>query len=223
MNFNEYLDEDMLSIQLAHRLAGALNTALETQDRAFLVVPGGTTPGPVFDILCATRLDWSRVDVALSDERWRPEEHIRSNTKLLRERLFVERAAKATHVPLYRRAETPEEVIDDLAAGIEARLPIDVLLLGMGTDMHTASLFPSGDRIEEALSRDAPVLVPMRAEGEPEPRITMSARVLNDAMSKHLVIMGDAKRGALDRARSMTPMQAPVAAVLDDIEVHWAP
>ena len=126
-------------------------------------------------------------------------------------------------MPLYRRAETPEEVIDDLAAGIEARLPIDVLLLGMGTDMHTASLFPGGDRIEEALSRDAPVLVPMRAEGEPEPRITMSARVLNDAMSKHLVIMGDAKRGALDRARSMTPLQAPVAAVLDDIEVHWAP
>ena len=73
------------------------------------------------------------------------------------------------------------------------------------------------------MGRDAPVLVPMRAEGEPEPRITMSARVLNDAMSKHLVITGDAKRGALERARSMTPMQAPVAAVLDDIEVHWAP
>ena len=76
--------------------------------------------------------------------------------------------------------------------------------------------------LEQGLSRDAPILVPMRGGGAPEPRITLSARVLNDALSKHLVITGSAKRAALERARGLSPMDAPVAAVLHDMTVHWA-
>ncbi|QYX55238.1 6-phosphogluconolactonase [Roseovarius sp. SCSIO 43702] len=222
MNLIEHTDSEMMALAVANRLAGDLNTALETRDRALLVVPGGSTPGPIFDVLCAARLDWGRVVVTLSDERWRPEAHIRSNTRLIRERLLVERAAEAEFVPLYKRTETPEEAIEELAAGLEPHLPVSVLLLGMGADMHTASLFPKGDRIEEAMGRDAPILVPMRVEGEPEPRVTLSARVLNDAMCKHLVITGDAKRGALMRAQASSPLQAPIAAFLEDMDVHWA-
>lgn len=222
MNIIDYADQEMLAINVANILAGKLNTTLDHEDRALLVVPGGTTPGPIFDDLCDADLDWSRVDVMLSDERWVPEVHVRSNTRLIRERLLTGRAAKARYLPLYAKAETPEKVLPELEANITPDLPISVLLLGMGADMHTASMFPGADRLAEALRRDAPILVPMRGGGAPEPRITLSARVLNEAMSKHLVITGQQKRAALERARGLPHEEAPVAAVLSDLTVHWA-
>jgi 6-phosphogluconolactonase len=223
MNIIDYPDADMLAIGLADTLASALRTALANEDRVLFVVPGGTTPGPVFDALCDTSLDWDRVDVLLSDERWRPEVHVRSNTRLLRERLLTGRAAAARYLPLYAKAAEPEEVLAELESNISPALPIDVCLLGMGEDMHTASLFPGADNLEAALERRAPILVPMRVDGAEEPRVTLSARVLNGAVAKHLVITGDKKRRAVERARHMRPEEAPVAAVLDDMTVHWAP
>ena len=101
MSLLEYPDRDMLAIDLANQLAGDLVAALEHKERALLVVPGGTTPGPIFDDLCAADLDWARVDVALSDERWVPESSDRSNTRLLRERLLTDRAAAARLLPMY--------------------------------------------------------------------------------------------------------------------------
>ncbi|MGY3437240.1 MULTISPECIES: 6-phosphogluconolactonase [unclassified Marinovum] len=223
MEFIDYPDREMLIIDLANKLAGELRAALDHEERVLMAVPGGTTPGPIFDDLCAADLDWSRVDVMLTDERWVPEDSERSNTRLLRQRLLVDRAAAATYVPLYLPAEQPEERLAELEANLTSRLPIQVLLLGMGADMHTASLFPGADRLDDALDPKAPVLMPMRAPGAPEPRITVTAHVLDDAMSKHIVIFGDDKREALERARQLTPKDAPVAAVLSQAQVHWAP
>ena len=184
-------------------------------------MPGGTTPGPIFDSLCGTMLDWSRVDVMLTDERWVPEDSDRSNTALLRQRLLTDRAAAATYVPLYADTAEPEESLAALSEAVTAALPLTVCLLGMGADMHTASLFPGADRLEEALTTSDP-LVAMRAPGAPEPRITLSASVLRGAMSRHIVITGPEKREALERARSLPPEEAPVAAVLKGSVVHWA-
>ena len=222
MNFIEYADQEMLAIDLANIIAGELTATLEHEDRALLVVPGGTTPAPVFDDLCDADLDWSRVDVMLSDERWVPEVHVRSNTRMIRERLLTGRAAKARYLPLFAKAESPEAVLPELESNITPNLPISVLLLGMGDDMHTASLFPGADALGDALKHDAPVLVPMRGGGAPEPRVTLSARVLNGALAKHLVITGQKKRAALERARGLPVTEAPVAAVLADMSVHWA-
>ncbi|NVO27920.1 6-phosphogluconolactonase [Donghicola sp. C2-DW-16] len=221
MTFNEYPDREMMMIDLANTIAGELGEALRTGDRASLCVPGGTTPGPIFDALNEVALDWDRVDVLLNDERWVPEDHDRSNTRLLRQRLLINKAAAAKYVPLYAPTETPEASMEALAAGIEPSLPLSVCLLGMGADMHTASLFPGADRLEEALSDDAPILLPMRAPGAPEPRITLSARVLRDATNLHIVITGAEKREALERARTLEPFDAPVAAVLDRAVIHW--
>ncbi|OUS20941.1 6-phosphogluconolactonase [Litorivita pollutaquae] len=223
MNFKKYSDDEMMMIDLAQNLAGELRQALKQRERVLLVVPGGTTPGPVFDALSSVDLDWGRVDVMLSDERWVPEVHLRSNTRLLRERLLVGRAAAARYIPLYARADTPEEVLPQIEAGIAPALPISVLLLGMGADMHTASIFPEADLLEEALRSDAPILLPMRAPGAMEPRITLSARVLSEAMNIHIVITGSQKRAAIERAAKMRPQDAPVAAILDGATVHWAP
>ncbi|WP_397541467.1 6-phosphogluconolactonase [Roseovarius salis] len=223
MNFIDYADSDLMAVHLANTLAGELTAALEHKERALFVVPGGTTPGMVFDSLCDADLDWSRVDVLLSDERWLPEVHVRSNTRLVRERLLTGRAARARFLPLYAGPEPPEQVLAELESNIAPALPIDVCLLGMGTDMHTASLFPGADNLEAALDPQAPVLMPMRAAEAPEPRITLTARVLAGALALHVVITGAAKRAALERARSLEPATAPVAAVLDEATVHWAP
>ncbi len=223
MNLVEYPDREMMMIEVANELAGQLGAVLRQGDAALFVVPGGTTPGPIFDSISGVDLHWDRVHVMLSDERWVPESSERSNTRLLRDRLLVDRAATAKLLPLYADAATPEERIEELSAGIEPHLPIDVLLLGMGADMHTASLFPGADRLAEAMADDAPILVPMRAPGAPEPRVTLSAPVLAGAIQKHVVITGKEKRDALRTARNLgDPMQAPIAAVLSGATVHWA-
>jgi 6-phosphogluconolactonase len=222
MRVIEYPDRDLLMLSLANALAGDLGGFLRRDGHASLCVPGGTTPGPVFDILSGVDLDWANVAVFLNDERWVPGDSPRSNTRLLRERLLVGRAAAARLVPLYAEAERPEDRLDALAAGIAPHLPISVLLLGMGADMHTASLFAGADRLAEALSDQAPILMALRAGAAAEPRITLTAPVLKGAMTTHILIMGPEKRAALDRAQGLTLPEAPVRAVLAHATVHWA-
>lgn len=222
MKFIEYPDRDLMMIDLADRLSSELKNTLLTQERATLCVPGGTTPGPAFESLSAAKLDWSRVTVLLGDERWVPQDHPRSNTRLLRKRLLVNQAASARLQSLHMDAPTPEEALEALNAQVSGVLPITVLLLGMGGDMHTASLFPGADRLEEALAEDAPAVMALRAEAASEPRMTLSARALRSALSTHILITGPEKRAALERARHLSPREAPVKAVLKDATVHWA-
>ncbi|MCB2111861.1 MAG: 6-phosphogluconolactonase, partial [Rhodobacteraceae bacterium] len=125
-------------------------------------------------------------------------------------------------VPLYAGTPDPEASLDDLCEAIRPHLPISVLLLGMGADMHTASLFPGADRLDEALSADAPILLPMRAPGAGEPRVTLTAPVLAGAMSCHILITGQEKRDAVERAEGLSAEEAPVSAVLSNATVHWA-
>ena len=223
MTLIEYPDRDMMMLDLADALATELADHLRRQDRVSFCVPGGSTPGPVFDVLSDQALDWDRVTVFLSDERWVPADNPRSNTRLIMERLLVSKARRATFVPLYAAAPTPEYSLDDLSRGLEPHLPISLLLLGMGADMHTASLFPGADRLADALDDNAPVLVPLRGGGAPEARVTLSARVLKAAVSTHIVITGADKREALDRAQTLPVEEAPVRAVLPGATVHWAP
>ncbi|MFC3087517.1 6-phosphogluconolactonase [Tabrizicola soli] len=222
MQLETYPDREMLMLGLANVLAGQLADFLRRDGQATLAVPGGTTPGPVFDTLSGVDLDWANVAVLPTDERWVPETSDRSNTRLVRERLIRGRAAQARLIPLYAPAETPEEMLPALEDGIRPHLPISVLLLGMGTDMHVASLFPGADRLDEALAANAPLLLPMRAEAAGEPRVTLTAPVLKGAFNIHLLITGGEKREALERAQSLTPQEAPVRAVLDAATVHWA-
>lgn len=221
MKIESYADREMAVMGLADVLASALRTALRGQDTVSFVVPGGTTPGPIFDTLCAADVAWDRVRVLLSDERWVPEDHARSNGALIKERLLVERAGAAQFVPFYRAGMTPQDAAPVLSDALAGATPISVLLLGMGADMHTASLFPGAQGLGEMLRADAPLVVPVTVAGQ-EPRISFSGPALAGAVSKHLVIFGADKRDALERARGLDPLEAPVRAVLDDMTVHWA-
>jgi 6-phosphogluconolactonase len=221
MSFQEYSDREMLIIEVAQKIVGDLKTALLTQENVSFVVPGGTTPGPIFDILCAADIEWNRVHVMLSDERWVPDDNDRSNAKLLRDRLLVNRAAAAKFTPFYVPDVEVADACKDVSEKLASEWPISVLVLGMGADMHTASLFPQANGLDAALSADADALLPIQAEGQ-EQRVTLSAPVLNSAISKHIVIFGDDKRAALDVAKGSLPEVAPVAAVLDGATIHWA-
>ena len=222
MNFQSYPDREMMFLSLANDIAGQLGEFLRRDGHASLCVPGGTTPAPIFDTLSGVDLDWANVAVFLNDERWVAEDNPRSNTRLLRERLMRGFAARARLVPLYAPAEQPEDMLGALSDGLTPHLPISVLLLGMGADMHTASLFPGADRLAEALAPNAPALMALRAEAAGEPRITLTAQVLKAAYNIHILITGAEKREAIERAASLPALEAPVRAVLDNATVHWA-
>ncbi len=209
-------------LRVAQRIASELGENLRSGGRATLSVPGGTTPGPVFDTLSGADLDWSRVSVVLNDERWVSEDSPRSNTRLVRERLLVGRAAAAHLLAMRADTATPEAALDQLSEGLRPHLPVSVLLLGMGVDMHTASLFPGADRLEAALAADAPPIMALRAEAAGEPRITLTGPVLRDALRVHVLITGAEKRAAIERAVRLPAREAPIALVLDQAMVHWA-
>lgn len=221
-HWHDYPDRDLLALDLAETLADALVSALHHKDRVSFAVPGGTSPGPVFDALSQVHLDWARIDVFLTDERWVPETSSRSNTALVRARLLTGPAAAATLIPLYAPTDTPEDSLDTLSGAMSAHLPIDVMLIGMGADMHTASLFPGADLLDAALAKNAPILLPMRAPGAPEPRVTLTAPVLAAALDTHILIMGTEKRDAIQAARKLSPQEAPVACVLNGAHIHYA-
>ena len=118
MRLIAYPDRDQLYHGLAKLLAEGLDAAIAERGHASLSVPGGTTPGPVFDILSKMPLDWAKVAVFLNDERWVGEDSPRSNTGLLRARLLCGPAAKAKLVPLYAPAAQPEDQLTALAEGL---------------------------------------------------------------------------------------------------------
>ena len=222
VEFVEYPDREMLALMLADRLASQLGQHLRTNDRASLCVPGGTTPAPVFESLSATDLDWDRVTVFLGDERWVDGDHNRSNSRLLRRHLLKDKAAGANYIDLYTGDAQPDDAVAGLSERLLPQFPITVALLGMGNDMHTASLFPGADHLAAALAADAPPVMAIRADGADEPRITLTAPYLRNAINVHLLITGPEKREAFERAQKLDPMQAPIRALTDQITVHWA-
>ena len=140
MNFVEYADREMLAMQVADTLASELQKCLTMHDHASFAVPGGTSPGPIFDILSGIHFDWARVHVLLTDERWVPEDDARSNTALVRQRLLTSHAAEAKFVPYYSPNTAAAEGAARAGRRLASELPLSLLLLGMGDDMHTASL-----------------------------------------------------------------------------------
>ena len=218
----KYDEREELIQKVAAKISSALITALDGRETITFAVPGGTTPGPILEKLSEFYLDWARVNVILGDERWVPHSHERSNTRLIMKTLFKNEAKKARFIPMYADFASPEDGILHINKDIEPALPLSVALLGMGADMHTASLFPESKNLGLALSKDAPNVVAVSATGIPEPRISLTARVLNSSQEKHLVFFGVDKKRVLDEAMFLDPLSAPVSAVLDGAVAHWA-
>ncbi|HET8791012.1 MAG TPA: 6-phosphogluconolactonase [Modicisalibacter sp.] len=216
---------EQLAGQLAESVAGALIADLETQPRALLVVSGGSTPVTFFNRLAAFELPWQRVDVTLADERWVAESDKDSNARLVREHLLQGPAAAAAFHSLTTDNGTPEQGAATVAERVmRLSWPASVVILGMGGDGHTASLFPDSGELGLALTTDE-ATVAVRAPSVAQPRITVSASRLHQARRHVLHIAGDDKRAVLahamagDDAREL-PIRAFLACPL---AIYWAP
>lgn len=221
-----HADADAMASKLAAEVAAALEEAIAARGRAGLAVPGGSTPEAFLTDLGRAPIEWERVGVTLTDERWVPVSDARSNQGMVARTLFRGPAAAAEFVPLYGGHAEIADGLPSTARALERIvLPLDVAVIGMGDDLHTASLFPNATGLEAALAGDEAV-VAIRAPAAEEPRVTLSAPVLAGAGRVFLLIRGQAKLDALEAAEGRSAQEAPVMAVLGraaDAEVHWAP
>lgn len=214
---------------LAAGVGAVLREGLQLRGRASLVVSGGRTPMPFLDRLGSLQLDWSHVTVCLADDRWVPAEHPDSNEGLVRRHLLRGAAAAARLVPLVDASATPEAQRASVERALAAApRPFDVVVLGMGDDGHTASLFPGAPGTAAALDRRQPeqvaLVVPAAA---PHRRISLTLRALLDARAVMILIQGEAKRAAIEQAAGSDPAQYPIAAFLQQqtvpVHVYYSP
>ncbi|MDD2795627.1 6-phosphogluconolactonase [Acidocella sp.] len=210
---HEFSSPAALAEALADAVAAALAARLARTGAAALAVSGGTTPVRLLQALSAKSIDWPHVSVTLVDERWVAESSTRSNAALVKNHLLQGAAAQAAFLPLVNGAATPEAGLAEVERAIAALpLPFAAVVLGMGLDGHTASFFPGGDRLAEALAPSHGQRVEsMRAEAAVEPRITLTLPVLLQADFVALHIEGAAKRDLLEHGAVELPVRAVLA------------
>ncbi len=220
--------EAALADALAHDIAQRLAQAITERGHALLCVSGGKSPIPLFKALSGLPLVWAQVTVTLVDERCVPIEHPDSNAALVRQHLLQGPAAQArflswvppTHTRLERGAwQDDAESYQVWARDIEAQLrplwPADVVVLGMGLDGHTASLFAQAQGAEHALCVKASALcAPVRPPHAPHDRLTLTLPALKQARHVALQISGAAKQHIYELARQQPSQGRPVSMVL---------
>ena len=213
---------DSLFVTLAALIAAQLRAALEARPVASLVVAGGRTPAAFLGHLSNEALAWERVFVTLTDERWVGSDDPASNAAMLRKTLLVGPAAPARFIPLYTGAPTPDEALQSVSVGLATiPRPFDIMVLGMGDDGHTASLFPGADNLGAALApQNGQPCMAIRAPGAPQPRITLTLPTLLDARSLFVLFTGPSKRRTYELACKSGPIEdMPIRGVLRNAAV----
>ncbi|MET0183540.1 MAG: 6-phosphogluconolactonase [Caulobacterales bacterium] len=188
-----------------------------------IALPGGTTPGPLFDALARRNANWRRVTVTMTDERWADPKSAASNEALLRRRLFVAQARAAHFVALKTPHSSPSAAAGAVSARLKPVLPLDICVLGMGEDGHIASLFPGADLASRGVAVPAYVA---QARGAAD-RISLSLRAILSARLVVIFMRGREKRDALRRfLRDDAPL-TPIKALLEKrrgpIWLSWSP
>lgn len=211
-----------LARQTAESLASMIDVTLAQRDRCQIALAGGETPKPAYIRLGQEHLPWNRVDVFLGDERWVDSADAASNARMLRETLLAQTpAATAAFHPVPTQLAAPADgaaAYQELLQQVCGCSPpaLDVVLLGLGDDGHTASLFP-GTKAPLVLDRVVTV-----GEGKGLPRITLTATALSAAKRVVFLVSGAGKQEALrrlmdpqeDPARTPAKLVQPTAEVL---------
>ncbi len=212
---HDFENRESLAKALAAKVAAKLSQCISVRGTATLAVSGGTTPQLFFEQLSLQQITWDKVSVTLVDERQVPEDHDRSNAGLVKKNLLNNFAKAAKFVPLFQNPKAE-------------KLNLDVVVLGMGNDGHTASFFPGGDKLAEALAPSSKTsIIEMQAPAAGEPRLTFSLNKLLAASSLFLHIEGPEKRDILSKANAGVDLMAmPIRAVLQSskpLQTYWCP
>ncbi|WP_374573399.1 6-phosphogluconolactonase [Phenylobacterium sp.] len=209
-------------------IADHLSRALGLRGRAVFVATGGRSPGPVYDRLAHAALDWTRVVVTLSDDRFVPPDHEASNAALVNAHLRVGPAARSIFAPLYSAADSPEAAALAAEPVARALVPADVVHLGMGDDGHIASLIPGSPVLEAGMDPDSDRVllgVPAGVGSPPLARITMTRAALLKARAILITVAGEAKREVLRAAAGGAdyPVRAIVQQTETPVRIIWSP
>jgi 6-phosphogluconolactonase len=229
-NFSEFPVRNELDNELAKTVSNILAKAIKDTGKASIAVSGGSTPKGFFSVLSQSDIDWSKVTITLADERWVPIDSDASNTRLVHENLLQNKAKEAKFFHLKQGDELTDETLADLnVAASKTLLPLDVLILGMGEDGHTASLFPCSDEINVGLdeSNDA-VLLKVKPKTAPHQRISFTFASLITSKNIFLHSCGEAKKTVLTKAlQGDDPFEMPIRAFLQhpnlNTQIFWAP
>ena len=228
IEFKIFDSKEAASVALAEHIAGRLESAVAKRGEATMIASGGTSPLATFLALRRHKLPWNKVTIVPGDERLVPPDHGDSNEGMVRRELMQEEAAAATLISL-AGVKNPEDM---QLASLNARLamltrPLDIVLLGMGDDGHTASLFPDSPDIANALhSPDCCVLQqPAHLEAA---RLSLTPALLLDAREIVLLFFGAGKRAAYQRAVAggdveEMPVRFLLRQKVTPVSVYWAP
>jgi 6-phosphogluconolactonase len=213
-----FADAAAAAAALAEDVAAMLQAGIAARGRASLALSGGTSPVPFLHALSALPLPWAQVGVTLVDERWVPPSSEDSNEGLLRKHLLRGAAAAAQFVPLKTAAADPAQAVAERGSALGALAhPFDALVLGMGEDGHTASLFPGAEGVDAALDpQGAAHLVAVTPPAAAHRRLSFTLAAILDARQVYLQIQGAGKMEVYRRALSGADLAVlpPIARVL---------
>ena len=228
MNMVEFENTSALDIELAEKVAALLAADIQARGKASLVVSGGRTPMGFFHLLSQQLLDWSSVTVTLADERWVDADHQDSNEKLVRENLLINEAHQAQFISLKSAAENAVDAESECEQALASAGQFTVVILGMGDDGHTASLFPGTEALALGLDmnsgRTAIAVTPTAA---PHQRMSMTLPRLLNAGQVIIHISGSSKQDVLLAAQNGdNDAELPIRAILGQqvapLSVYWA-
>jgi 6-phosphogluconolactonase len=217
-----------VALELADTVSELLTARLLKAERVSIAVSGGTTPVPFFRALSCKNLDWGRVDVVLADDRWVDETDSASNTKLVKESLLRNNAAAARYFSLKQEGDTPEKGLEAAETELaRLTLPLDVLILGMGNDGHTASLFPDAPELAHAMdAKTRESVATMTPPSQAQQRITLTYALMREARYTALHLKGSDKLDTLKQAMEQPAdlFTMPVRGFLKPgLQVFWSP
>jgi len=227
-NVHAFSVQDDLIAALSQSITEQLQKAIEEKGKASLLVSGGSTPKPLFEKLREISLDWEKVSIGLCDERWLSSTHEESNENLVKTHLLQAKASKATFVGMYKK-ETDMQAAEMLCEKKmkESLFPFDVLILGMGSDAHTASLFPENIKLEKAFDLDNEALcIAIKPETAPYMRMSLTRQAILSAAHIYLHFEGKEKLAVYEEAIAGEDMyKMPIRSVLNqefkDVEVYY--
>ena len=228
--FHGFQSQEDLTARLAEQVLYFLGLGIKENGRASLVVSGGSTPVPLFRQLSSLEFDWKHVQIGLVDERWVAPDQDDSNEYLVRTHLLQNRAAAATFTGMKNSAATPHE--GERVCELELQKidrPFDVLILGMGTDGHTASLFPGCPELLQATNMQSnKICMGMTPVTARHKRMSLTLPILLDSRTIFLHINGEEKKEVLEQALAEGPMETmPIRFILKQqqtpVNIYWAP